>query len=352
MNRSGSTIFESTFDTVAGRDQAESISMFFDFESSPPSMNGFSLSPAAEAPSPPAEPESSSKATSKSSSETTAATPRGGIRVSLACIPCRSRHVKCGAEMPSCSRCTTDDKPCFYAKSRRGMRDRNAPKKNKVSPSNSRKVSPNPEFETRDAFSMNGYAPSNDPWGLLGGSGSGSAVGNFGSQSPGSERGDRPASTRKLIDLFYTFFYKAHPFVLPRYYLLSHFSASPSSLTHLVTVISYIGTLYDASIPTSPYRSAAVNILVLPTLPPTGFTVQTLLLLSLALLLEDRVQEARGVLDRAIYMAVELGMNDLTFADSEPDGVLAESWRRTYFGLIETDGMMANIGASREGVFV
>jgi hypothetical protein len=31
--------------------------------------------------------------------------------------------------MPSCSRCLQDDKPCFYAKSRRGMRDRNAPKK-------------------------------------------------------------------------------------------------------------------------------------------------------------------------------------------------------------------------------
>lgn len=31
--------------------------------------------------------------------------------------------------MPSCSRCQQDDKPCFYAKSRRGMRDRNAPRK-------------------------------------------------------------------------------------------------------------------------------------------------------------------------------------------------------------------------------
>jgi hypothetical protein len=71
---------------------------------------------------------------------------RGGVRVSLACVPvsyilivcndrglimpqCRSRHVKCGAETPSCSRCLQDDKPCFYAKSRRGMRDKNAPQK-------------------------------------------------------------------------------------------------------------------------------------------------------------------------------------------------------------------------------
>jgi hypothetical protein len=71
---------------------------------------------------------------------------KSGVRVSLACVPvspldkvpndhrltiyqCRSRHVKCGAETPSCSRCLQDDKPCFYAKSRRGMRDKNAPQK-------------------------------------------------------------------------------------------------------------------------------------------------------------------------------------------------------------------------------
>jgi hypothetical protein len=117
---------------------------------------------------------------------------------------CRSRHVKCGAELPGCSRCATDDKPCFYAKSRRGMRDRNAPKKSKTSTSS--KTSPNLDYATStDSMSGVGYTLGTDPWGSITGSSASSVSGSLENRSPRSDAArDRPVSTRRLLDLFYT----------------------------------------------------------------------------------------------------------------------------------------------------
>lgn len=45
---------------------------------------------------------------------------RAGSRISLACIPCRERHVRCNAAVPVCERFNLENKLCSYAKSRRG----------------------------------------------------------------------------------------------------------------------------------------------------------------------------------------------------------------------------------------
>jgi hypothetical protein len=102
--------------------------------------------------------------------------------------------------MPSCSRCQQDDKPCFYAKSRRGMRDKNAPRK---------RASVKEQGRGRSASDQSGYPSS-----------SGSLVGNSSSESwPGLSSGaPSPASPssrlssiqpavdpRRLIDLYYKF---------------------------------------------------------------------------------------------------------------------------------------------------
>lgn len=42
--------------------------------------------------------------------------------VALACTECRSRHLKCDAGTPVCSRCLTDKRECSYVKSRRGWK--------------------------------------------------------------------------------------------------------------------------------------------------------------------------------------------------------------------------------------
>ncbi|TVY13805.1 hypothetical protein LARI1_G008680 [Lachnellula arida] len=259
--------------------------------------------------------------------------PRGGIRVSLACIPCRSRHVKCGAEVPNCSRCQQDDKPCFYAKSRRGMRDRNAPRKKSSQGGKASPVLGNQVIRDHNAMSYATGTSSSESY-----TGPSSET----STSPSSSS-SKPVSPRRLVDLYYNFFYKAHPFVLPRYYFFNRLENDPESLKHLRAVIQYIGSLYAPDIPSAEHRELALSQLDLPNLPANGFTVQTLLLTALALHCDDEMDRAREVLDRAIYLALELRMNSREFANLERDAVLAESWRRTYWGLIVTDSMIAGI---------
>jgi len=124
---------------------------------------------------------------------------RGGVRVSLACVPCRSRHVKCGAETPNCSRCLQDKKPCFYAKSRRGMRDKNASRK-RASMREAGRESPT-------SGSLNG----SDNYGLSysrGGSSRESYArpSSEASMSPSSSTSrlnGKGASTARLLDLYY-----------------------------------------------------------------------------------------------------------------------------------------------------
>ena len=49
---------------------------------------------------------------------------RTANRASLACVQCRSRHLRCNAAIPTCSRCSNDGSQCVYLKSRRGGRVR------------------------------------------------------------------------------------------------------------------------------------------------------------------------------------------------------------------------------------
>ncbi|THV45431.1 hypothetical protein BGAL_0490g00060 [Botrytis galanthina] len=265
--------------------------------------------------------------------------PRGGIRVSLACVPCRSRHVKCGAEMPSCSRCQQDDKPCFYAKSRRGMRDKNATR-----------IKQSAKEHIRDRYTVNnqvGYSTSARSH--AGNSSSKSWTGAVSDTSPSPRRPSsrlnsvKPMDSKRLIDLYYNFFHKAHPYIMPKSHFLSRLESDPDSLNNLMPAMQYIGSLYAPDLPSVEYRAIAVNQLDLVSLPQTGFSVQTLLLLAIAAHGEDERHQARDILDRNICMALELGMNRRDFAEMERDPVLAESWRRTFWGLYVLDGVFSGI---------
>jgi len=131
--------------------------------------------------------------------------------------------------------------------------------------------------------------------------------------------------------------------VLPRYYFFNRLENDPESLKHLRAVIQYIGSLYAPDIPSAEHKELALSQLDLPNMPPNGFTVQTLLLIAIVFHCDDEIDRAREVLDRAIYLALELRMNSREFANIERDPVLAESWRRTYWGLFVTDSMIAGI---------
>ncbi|PVH87129.1 hypothetical protein DL98DRAFT_509999 [Cadophora sp. DSE1049] len=263
--------------------------------------------------------------------------PRGGIRVSLACVPCRSRHVKCGAEMPNCSRCLQDDKPCFYAKSRRGMRDKNAPKK-RASMREAGKGCPVQASSSGQSFNSLSYLranSSNDSY--TGPSSDGSAS----PESSSSRLSGKVATPKRLLDLYYSSFHKAHPILLPRYYFHNRIQSDPESLKFLFTVMKWIGSMYSSDIPSAELRDTAMNQIEMANLPPNGFTVQALLLAAIALHSQDDMIKSRAILDRAIYLALEIRMNSRTFANMERDPVLAESWRRTYWFMYVTDAKFA-----------
>lgn len=53
--------------------------------------------------------------------------------VAVACVPCRSRHLKCDGGV-RCSRCKTDDVDCTYIKSRRGWKGKRKNKQDNGGP--------------------------------------------------------------------------------------------------------------------------------------------------------------------------------------------------------------------------
>jgi len=114
--------------------------------------------------------------------------------------------------------------------------------------------------------------------------------------------------------------------------------------------MQYIGSLYAQDFTSSELKEIAYNQLDISGMPPNGFTVQALLLTAISMHAEDEMERARIILDRAIYMALEIRMNSRTFANMERDPVLAESWRRTYWGLYVTDSMFA--GTRRAASFM
>ncbi|TAQ84187.1 hypothetical protein B7494_g7482 [Chlorociboria aeruginascens] len=316
------SISTESFKYPPARDQENDLSMFFNFGSQVPEPAATFVN----------------TSTTTTSVQSQDSLNRGGIRVSLACVPCRSRHVKCGAEMPGCKRCSQDDKPCFYAKSRRGMRDRNAPRRKVLARENkiAATTGQNGQFTLENVL---GGTPSN----------SYSYPASDASGSPSSSHSrlsTKPINTRRLLDLYYNFFHKSHPFVLPRYNFMARLESDPESLQYLLPVMQYVGSLFASDIPSAGLRDIALNQLNLPDMPLNGFTVQTLLLLAIATHCEDEILHSRSILDRAIYTALDISMNTSNFANLERDPVLAESWRRTYWGLFVIDGTFACINTA------
>jgi hypothetical protein len=105
--------------------------------------------------------------------------------------------------------------------------------------------------------------------------------------------------------------------------------------------MQYIGSMYAEDISSAELKDYAFQLLDQPGLPPNGFSVLALLLSAIAMQADDEMERARGTLDRAIYMALEIRMNSRTFANMERDPVIAESRRRTYWGLYVCDAMFA-----------
>ncbi|KAI0007769.1 hypothetical protein F4779DRAFT_590526 [Xylariaceae sp. FL0662B] len=244
---------------------------------------------------------------------------KANIRVSLACVQCRSKHVKCDATLPACNRCQLEDKPCFYAKSRRGIRD---PKKRSLISDKppATLTGPVPVFSTVKASSAPALTQPNDipaVWTL---------------ESKPRAFVAPTTEDELLLNLFYSHFYSGQPCLPPKRFFVTHVESDPDSYYFLRSVINFCGSLYTSQVSSDELREAAFSAACGP-LPFTVQSVQGLLMLSIAAFGEMKFEHHAGWASRAITMAVELGMNRKTFADSMSDSVLAESYRRTWWCL-------------------
>lgn len=247
-------------------------------------------------------------------------------RVVLACVQCRTRHVKCGAEQPVCNRCRRDGKECVYQKSRRGGLDKAALARRRL------------RLQEEACSVHHGKAASQ-----------GSTASE---QRSSPDLSDAHSSLDvlqnhvtfqidkdRLLELYFDNFWPPFPVVLPLSRLQTRRLEGSHGMTVLLSVLHWIGSMYAPWVLSDPYYEAAVKAVDPLTLAHTPFNVQALMMFALGQFHCNLKGEARKTLSVATTIALALGMNERAFAQaySGGDPVLAESWRRTYYMLCLVD---------------
>lgn len=269
-------------------------------------------------------------------------TAEAKTRVSLACVPCRSRHSRCDAIHPTCSQCRDTSRTCEYAKSRRN--------RTKFARSNLHQQSSReqrPEWRAQEVQEVQ-HPPAvqlrsdldfdHEPHTMPSIDRSSASISDA---SPG------PKKHSKMLNTYYASFHRAHPVVLPSHTMKQRLHNNEHSIRHLLPTMQFIASLYEADpLNTSETRPRIEDIVSSIESPPSdGFTVQALLLVAIATHSNDDFVYARELLDKAIQSALAMGMSNQSFArdNGEGDPVLEESWRRTWWLLYMTDGIFSRI---------
>lgn len=255
------------------------------------------------------------------------------VTTKLACTECRSKHVKCDGTTPVCGRCRDQDRECTYLQSRRGCRSYHTIDKRKASLRPSRKpsmsVSPAPP-QARTVFeSIKDYGTQADNVYNLS-----TVVKSFKSQ---------PLDPLpKYLNLFYSNFHPAHPFILPPRYASTLLHRSRH--TRLAPAMEYIGSLYATMVDDSA-RIAPPPLMPLLMNVRDGWTVQALLLMAIATHCMGDTSSAAEIFKQAVDVALDIGMNRSTFAAANGQNIpiLEESWNRTWWELYCMDVMFAAI---------
>lgn len=284
----------------------------------------------------------------------------------LACTECRSKHLKCDGKQPVCSRCITSDNQCNYTPSRRGCKG--IPKKRRklnsdhqAQPtSNSSTQSPAPvptiTYTTSDPLvwqtNMNTLNPNHPPnvsdpisveldtslinpdsTFMLSDQASASA-----SDSQGQIRQLSNVNMGHVVNLYYSYFHSAHPILLPRHMYDHNY---PS---YLQSVVQFIGSHYSASQSGDSLRAQTATALRDDS-QRSAYMVQARLLFAIAVHARGEPSEGQAMLQDAIDLAISLGMNKKEFAtlNSDSSPCLEESFRRTWWELFVTEGIMSAI---------
>ncbi|KAI1345822.1 hypothetical protein F5Y01DRAFT_44774 [Xylaria sp. FL0043] len=294
-----------------------------------------------------------------------AAKASGGGRVSVACLPCRSRHVRCDAQQPICVRCSSEGRTCQYVKSRRGGLNRARLAERRRARNGDGAVDGSPSDTSPESRSPRGRVvgqesrPSSELLStLLHGNSVRSSEpetsdleGGYGTPDSVTDVQCSSIATDFLIKLYYKHFHRCHPCVLPLRNLQQHYEKSPEqgSLALLVTVMRLVGSLYSHPELTPQLRDKVTEgFQAVKDLAPDPFLAQCHLLYSIALYWSAEKAKARGEIDAAIEIVLKLGMNRCEFASDHGhgDAVLQESLRRTWWQVFCIDAYYAAIKRS------
>ncbi|PNP44383.1 hypothetical protein TGAMA5MH_03989 [Trichoderma gamsii] len=312
------------------------------------------------------------EASQRSSGKTGSPKGGSGSRVSLACLPCRSRHVRCDAKKPRCNRCVEENKECSYTKSRRGGLDRAAlaARRSQIAAAkNGGHLSPvgsvdgtssTPDVLTSrddsqasldvlgDSLMRNQpldpslFTPPDDSW-------STSSV-----VLPTSDLQSIDITKDAFINAYYSCFHRYHPCVLPRRFFEQYLRdpTRQDELKPLVYLMRFVGSIYLSSQKLSLRpKCSQLEELVSSTLahtPTTSmnfFMVQCHLIYSICLYWRGNVPKSRIHMGIARQLALDLGMHHRQFAvdHGNGDSVLEESLRRTWWQVYIVDAFYSAI---------
>lgn len=277
-------------------------------------------------------------------------------RVVLACVQCRSRHVKCDATQPICNRCKRDGKECNYQKSKRGGLDKAALARRRLRlQQEAERAQQNQNSSDQNTALDFGLRTATRPSQLINESLYGSLANTPGIDAIHITETDfletSPTfqiSVDRLLELYYENFWPSFPIVLPLHYLRQRQMTENHGMEELLLVLQYIGSIYAPWASSEPYFKTALDALTSPILVHTPFNVQALMLFAIAQYHSNLKEEGHRRLNLAVSIALELRMNQKGFAQAygESSPVLEESWRRTYYLLHVADQHLAIVSNS------
>ncbi|EEA18932.1 hypothetical protein TMatcc_010518 [Talaromyces marneffei ATCC 18224] len=260
-------------------------------------------------------------------------------RSSLACLPCRVRHIKCDGNKPSCNGCNEAGKQCDYTRSRRGGLDRKAlaERRKRLATVNSINAQTPASIQTchtnvnEDIF--------NNSSSLLD-----AADGTF-IAPPLTHIGSIVnIEDDVLVDSYYNNFHKFHPFLLPNKHLLRLYRDSnrQSSLTPLIAAMRFVGHIYSFQQWDMELKNH-LEACFCEASPTDPVMVQSRLIYSIALFWYDYKTEAASQIEAATQLAIDMGMFRREFASEHGAGdpILEECWRRTWWMLYVVEAFYA-----------
>ncbi|KAL3488381.1 hypothetical protein BJX62DRAFT_212023 [Aspergillus germanicus] len=275
--------------------------------------------------------------------------PANNRRVSLACVPCRSKHLRCDATTPVCTRCRSENLECVYLKSRRGGRRPRQPS-TQIATDTLQNSHTAPGLPSQQQLPT----PVDDP---LTGPNPARSTSSDDDQthseratsvttvSMHSDNMSDSSLSEQFFSQYYSYFHAAQPCVLPLWALKQRIATNGRPLQTLVSVVQYIGSVFAKSVISASMKVEAEQAVASIGVngPVTGFDVQALILLSIAIYWANEPEKALKMLDKSIALALELGMNKRGFAytHGQKDPMLEECWRRTWWQLYVTDAHIA-----------